>query len=126
MPWCQSKLVGAEGSQFHVFGSAVVTLNIEDDNLDLSVVVIDPLTSEALGLDVLTQCTVDLSHKQIITGAGHVVNMYCQGQDQQKQWKTDPTDVCEEHETVNTMISTSMDQFLLGQIIDESLSQGVN
>ena len=64
VPWCQSKLVGAEGSQLRVFGSAVVKLNIEGENLDLSVVVIDPLTSEAiLGLDVLTQCTVDLSHQ---------------------------------------------------------------
>ena len=124
MPWCQSKLVGAEGSQLCVFGSAVVKLNIEGENLDLSVVVIDPLTSEAiLGLDVLTQCTVDLSHQQLITGARHVVNMYCQGQGQQKLWKTDPTDVCEKHEIVNTMISTSMDQSLLGQVVDENLSQ---
>ena len=113
MPWCQSKLVGAEGSQLRVFGSAVVKLNIEGENLDLSVVVIDPLTSEAIfGLDVLTQCTVDLSHQRLIIGAGHVVNMYCQGQDQQKQWKTDPTDVCEKHEIVNSMISTCQ-QFLV-------------
>ena len=124
VPWCQSKLVGAEGSQLRVFGSAVVKLNIEGENLELSVVVIDPLTSEAiLGLDVLTQCTVDLLHKRLITGAGHVVNMYCQGQGQQKQWNTDPTDVCEKHEIVNTMISTSMDQPLLGKVVDENLLQ---
>ena len=83
----------------------------------ICLVVIDPLTSEAiLGVDVLTQYTVDLSHKQLITGAGHVVNMYCQGQGQQ-------TDVCEEHETVNTIINTSTDQSLLGQVVDKSLSQ---
>ena len=47
--------------QLHVFGSAIITLNLEGEIFDLSVVVIDPLTSEAiLGLDVLTQCTVDL------------------------------------------------------------------
>ena len=35
----------------------------------VAVVVIDPLTTEAiLGLDVLSQCTVDLLHKKIITG----------------------------------------------------------
>ena len=63
VPWCQSKLIGAEGSQLHVFGSAEVRLNIEGESFELSVVVIDPLTSEAItGLDVLTQCTVDLSH----------------------------------------------------------------
>ena len=41
----------------------MVKLNIEGESFDLSVVVVDPLNSEAiLGLDVLTQCTVDLSH----------------------------------------------------------------
>ena len=41
--------------------------------------VIDPLTTEAiLGLDVLSQCTVDLLHKQLITGVGHVVTLDCQ------------------------------------------------
>ena len=58
-------------------------LNIEGDSFELSLVVIDPLTSEAiLGLDVLTQCTVDLSHKRLITGAAHVVSLCCQGQGQ--------------------------------------------
>ena len=80
VPWCQSKLIGAEGSQLHVFGSTEVRLSIEGESFELSVVVIDPLTSEAiLGLDVLTQCTVDLLHKRLITGAGHVVNLYFQG-----------------------------------------------
>ena len=64
--------------------------------------VIDPLTSEAiLGLDVLTQCSVDLSHGRLITGAGHVVNLYCQGQGQHLKWETNLVDVGE-HETVNT------------------------
>ena len=49
----------------------MVTLNVAGERFELSVVVIDPLTSEAiLGLDMLNQCTVDLSHKQLITGAG--------------------------------------------------------
>ena len=120
VPWCQSKLVGAEGSQLRVFGSAVAKLNIAGESFDLSVVVIDPLTSEAiLELDVLTQCTVDLSHKQLITGAGHVVNMYCQGKGQHLQWQTS---VCE-HETVNTTVCISKDQPLLGQVVDTSLPQ---
>ena len=102
VPWCQSKLVAAEGSQLHVFGSAVVKLSIEGESFELSVVVIDPLTSEAiLGLDVLTRCTVDLSHRRLITGAGHVVNLYCQGQGRHLKWETNLVDVGE-HETVNT------------------------
>ena len=81
IPWCRSKLVGAEGSQLHVFGSALITLNLEGEIFELSVVVIDPLTSEAiLGLDVLAQCSVKLLHGDLITGAGHVVNMCCQQQ----------------------------------------------
>ena len=87
--WCKSKLVGAEGTRLHVFGSAMVKLSIEGERFKLSVEVIDPLTSEViLGLDVLTQCAVDLSHKQLITGVGHVVNLYYQGQGQHLEWKT--------------------------------------
>ena len=42
----------------------MVKLSIEGESFELSVVVTDPFTSEAiLGLDVHTQCTVDLSHK---------------------------------------------------------------
>ena len=87
IPWCQSKLVGAEGSQLHVFGSALITLNLEGEILNyLLYRVIDPLTSKAiLRLDVLTQCTVDLLHGQLIIGAGHVVNMCCQ--EQSTEWK---------------------------------------
>ena len=37
-------------------------------------VVIDLLTSEAiLGLDMLTTCIVDLSHRRLITSAGHEI-----------------------------------------------------
>ena len=58
IPWCRSKLVGAEGSQLHVFGSALITLNLEGEIFELSVVVIDPLTSEAIlgWLSVLLTC----------------------------------------------------------------------
>ena len=48
MPWCQNKLVGAERSRLHVFGSAAVGLSIEGENIELSVVIIDPLTSEVI------------------------------------------------------------------------------
>ena len=75
-PWSQKKLVGVEGSFLQVFGSATVTVDVQGEELQLAVVVIDPLTTEAiLGLDVLTQCTVDLLHNQLITGAGHVVTL---------------------------------------------------
>ena len=50
MPWCQNKLVGAKGSRLHVFGSAVVGLSVGGETIELSVVVIDPLTSEAIFL----------------------------------------------------------------------------
>ena len=139
VPWCQSKLIGAEGSQLHVFGSAEVRLNIEGESFELSVIVIDPLTSEAiLGLDVLTQCTVDLSNRQLITGAGHVVNLCCQGQGQHLEWKTYLIDVGE-HETVNTSeavnisaavntseaVDTSIleHQSVLEQLVDNGLPQ---
>ena len=107
-PWCQSKFVGAEGSQLHVFGSAIIILNLEGEIFDLSVVVIDPLTYEAiLGLDVLTQCTVDLLRGQLITGAGHVVNMCCQNQN--TEWKTNLVDVCE-YKTLNFGVSTGQSE----------------
>ena len=77
---------------YTVFGSPIITLNLEGEIFDLSVVVIDPLTSEAiLGLDVLTQYTVDLLRGRLITGAGHVVNMCCQNQN--TEWKTNLVDV---------------------------------
>ena len=80
-PWNQKRLVGAEGSQLQVFGSAEVTVDIQGEKFQLSVVVIEPLITEAiLGLDLLSQCTVDLLHKQLITGVGHVVTLHCQQQ----------------------------------------------
>ena len=101
MPWCQNKLVGAEGSRLYVFGSAVVGLSIGGESIELSVAVIDPLTSKAiLGLDVLNQCTVDLLHGRLITGTGHVVSLCSQGQGQHPECKTNLVDV-RERETVN-------------------------
>ena len=46
------RLVGAEGSLLQVFGSATVTVDIQDEELQLSVVVIDSLTTEATYLRV--------------------------------------------------------------------------
>ena len=81
VPWCQSRLVGAEESHLWVCGSAPIVLSVEGNKFELSEEVIDPLTSEAiLGLDMLTTCTVDLSHKRLITGAGHVIGLDCQRQ----------------------------------------------
>ena len=42
-----------------------MAINIHGEILQVAVVVIDPLTIEAiLGLDVLSQCTVDLLHRK--------------------------------------------------------------
>ena len=91
-PWCQKRLVGVEGSFLQVFGSATVAVNIHGEILQVAVVVIDPLTIEAiLGLDILSQCTVDLLHKKLITGAGHVVTLCCQ--EPNMEWTTDLVDV---------------------------------
>ena len=91
-PWCQKRLVGVEGSFLQVFGSATVAVNIHGEILQVAVVVIDPLTTEAiLGLDILSQCTVDLLHKKLITGAGHVVTLCCQ--EPNMEWTTDLVDV---------------------------------
>ena len=70
--WC--------GGQFlQVFGSATVAIDIHGEILQVAVVVIDLLTTEAiLGLDVLSQHTVDLLHRTLITDAGHVVTLCCQ------------------------------------------------
>ena len=55
----------------------MIELSIKGESFELSVVVIDPLTSEVIfGLHVLTQCTVDPSHKQNI-GAKHVIRLHC-------------------------------------------------
>ena len=91
-PWCQKRLVGVEGSFLQVFGSATVAVNIHGEILQVAVVVIDPLTTEAiLGLGILSQCTVDLLHKKLITGTGHVVTLCCQ--EPNMEWTTDLVDV---------------------------------
>jgi len=61
---------------------------MQGEKLQLSVVVIDPLTIEAvLELDVLSQCSDDLHHNKLITSAGNGNVLNCQGQD-----KVDPVD----------------------------------
>ena len=84
-----SEKIGWCGEQFlQVFGSATVAINIHGEILQIAVVVIDPLTTEAiLGLDVLSQCTVDLLHRKLITGAGHVVTLCCQ--EPNMEWTAD-------------------------------------
>ena len=60
-----------------MFGSAEVDVDIQGEKFQLWVVVIDPLTTEAiLGLDVLSHCTVDLLHGKLITGVGHIVTLH--------------------------------------------------
>ena len=77
-PWNRKKLVGAGGAFLHVYGWTTIEIDVKGEKFSQSVVIIDPLATEAiLGLDVLRHCVIDLSREQLITGAGHVVNLYC-------------------------------------------------
>ena len=68
--WCQKRFVGVEGN---FFASFTVEIDIRGE---VAVVVIDPLTTEAISrLDVLSQCTVYQLHRKLIT---HVVTLCCQ------------------------------------------------
>ena len=77
-PWNRKKLVGAGGAFLHVYGWTTIEIDVKGEKFSQSVVIVDPLATEAiLGLDVLRHCVIDLSREQLITGAGHVVNLYC-------------------------------------------------
>ena len=77
-PWNRKKLVGAGGPFLHVYGWTTIEIDVKGEKFSQSVVIVDPLATEAiLGLDVLRHCVIDLSREQLITGAGHVVNLYC-------------------------------------------------
>ena len=79
-PWNRKKLVGAGGAFLHVYGWTTIEIDVKGEKFSQSVVIVDPLATEAiLGLDVLRHCVINLSHEQLITGAGHVVNLYCKG-----------------------------------------------
>jgi len=74
IPWYQSRLNAG-------IWSARIVLSVEGEQFELFIVVIDPLTLEAiLRLDMLITCTVDLLHKRLITGVGHVIGLDCQTQ----------------------------------------------
>ena len=67
-------MVGAGGTLLHVYGWTTIEI---DGRGSQSVVIVNPLATEAiLGLDVLKDCIIDLSHEQLITGAGHVVTLH--------------------------------------------------
>ena len=84
-PWNQKRLVGAGGTLLHVYGWAAVEIDVKGEKFSQSVVIVDPLATEAiLGLDVLKHCVIDLSHEQLITGAGHVVPLYCKEQNKKQ------------------------------------------
>ena len=71
-------MVGAGGALLHVYGWTTIEIDVKGEKFSQSVVIVDPLATETiLGLDVLRHCVIDLSHEQLITGAGHVVNLYC-------------------------------------------------
>ena len=62
-PWNQQSSVGAEGTILRVYGLACVQWKIDGMVFSHSVVVVDPLTTEAiLGLDFLKGCIVTLFH----------------------------------------------------------------
>ena len=61
--WNQKKLVGAEGTLLHVYGWGSIEIDVQGEKFSHSVVIVDPLTTEAiLGLDILKHCVVDLSY----------------------------------------------------------------
>ena len=69
-------MVGAGGALLHVYGWTTIEIDVKDEKFSQSVVIVDPLATEAiLGLDVLRHCVIDLSRERLITGAGHVVNL---------------------------------------------------
>ena len=71
-------MVGACSALLHVYGWRTIEIDVKSEQFSQSVVIVDPLVTEAiLGLDVLRHCVIDLSREQLITGTGHVVNLYC-------------------------------------------------
>jgi len=66
--WCQSRFVGT-------WKSVAGTSYVEGE---LLVVIVDPSTFKAiLGFDMLATCTVDLSHKRLITDGAHAGSELC-------------------------------------------------
>ena len=73
-PWDQQSLVGAEGTTLRVHVSACVQWEVDGKVFSHTVVIVDPLTTEAiLGLDFLKGCMIDLVSHKLITSDGQLI-----------------------------------------------------
>ena len=76
-PWSTLKLVSAGGTPLTIYGSARVELDLEGEKFTTEVVVVSPLTSEAiLGLDFLQeqQASINLAARTLsLKGGGRVL-----------------------------------------------------
>ena len=79
-PWSTLKLVSAGGTPLTIHGSARVELGLEGEKFTTEVVVVSPLTSEAiLGLDFLQeqQASIDLAARTLsLKGGGRVLPLH--------------------------------------------------
>ena len=75
-PWTEYRLVGVDGSPLQVHGQARVDIELEGEKLSGDVVVVSPLTSEAiLGLDFLRRhdAVIKAKEKQLTLGGNECV-----------------------------------------------------
>ena len=75
-PWTEYRLVGVDGSPLQVYGQARVDIELEGEKLSGDVVVVSPLTSEAiLGLDFLRRhdAVIKVKEKQLTLGGNDCV-----------------------------------------------------
>ena len=78
-PWNELSLVGAEGTMLTVYGSALIRWEIDSKVFVQTVIVVDPLTTQAiLGLDFLRGSSIDLVNHVSTTGDGQVITLYSQ------------------------------------------------
>ena len=85
-PWNELNLGGAEGTTLlTVHGSALVQWEANGKAFVQTVLVVDPVTTEAtLGLDFLSSCNVDLVKHMSIAGDGHVITLCSQSNNSRK------------------------------------------
>ena len=77
--WSQLRLVGADGSPLTIHGSARVSVELEGELRQMDVVVVSPLTTEAiLGLDFLTEngAQIDLASRTLQFSDGPTVSLH--------------------------------------------------
>ena len=78
-PWNELSLVGAEGTTLTVYGSALIQWEADGKVFVQTVIVVDPLTTQALlGLDFLRGCSIDLVNHVLTTENGQVITLCSQ------------------------------------------------